>query len=162
MFFFLLTLPWTVLAGKDYRFAFFTGVSSVFCWPFLRTTVGLSSLLRLVDCTFNLKSIINNYFNNGRTCKTKRVIRHNPVWRMELHCPSLMNYQDILFKSSLLKHYIPAQTIGRPCTLPSHLSRVLHTNSVFAECSRCRIYLGLELYSFLLFLLERLVDYNRI
>lgn len=58
MFVFLLTLPRTVLAGKDYRFAFFSGVSSAFCWPFLRTTVGLSSLLRLADCTFNLKNII--------------------------------------------------------------------------------------------------------
>jgi len=50
-----LTPPQTVPAGRDYRFAFFTGVSSVFCWPFLRTAVGLPSLLRFVDCTFCLK-----------------------------------------------------------------------------------------------------------
>lgn len=88
MFVFLLTLPRTVLAG-NYRFAFFSGVSSVFCWPFLRTTVGLSSLLRLADCTFNLKSILKIIFTMVEPAK-KGVVGHNSVHRAELNCPSLI------------------------------------------------------------------------
>ena len=43
---------------SDYRFAFFTGVSSTLCWPLVRAPGGLASLLRLVEgesCAFDLQ-----------------------------------------------------------------------------------------------------------
>lgn len=43
--------------SQYYRFAFFRGVSSTFCWPLVRAPGGLTSLLRLTDgesCAFDL------------------------------------------------------------------------------------------------------------
>lgn len=43
--------------SQHYRFAFFTGFSSTFCWPLVRAPGGLTSLLRLTEgesCAFDL------------------------------------------------------------------------------------------------------------
>lgn len=135
--FFLLTLPWAVLAGKDYRFAFFTGVSSIFCWLFLRTTVGLSSLLRLLDCTFNLKNILIIILTMVGPVKQKGWLG-TIVFGGQNLTGHLWWMMSTLLKSLLLRHHIPAETTGRPCTSASYLSKILTLILYVGECSGCK------------------------